>query len=154
MRKKTENEFDAAMKKAASILSKRMHSSHEIKNKLIRKFPLEVVNETIKELERLDYINDARFATAYATELQNKGLGRRLIINKMARRGIAQSLCEDSTPKESLSSEKEHAMEFLKSRKKMLDREPDTRKKKEKIFRMLKSRGFSNEIIFTLINLN
>jgi len=142
------DDFSNAMKKAAGILSRRMHSSSEMRAKLSKKFPPETVRGVLSELARLSYLDDARFATAYAAELKSKGLGRRMIVRKLMQRGINAELCEKSIPPDSPESEKALAMEFVSSHLKSLSRVADPRKRKEKLFRMLKSRGFSNDAIF------
>ncbi|HPN84672.1 MAG TPA: RecX family transcriptional regulator [Victivallales bacterium] len=144
-------DIEPIMKKAASLLCRRMHSAHELRNKLIKKFSPEAVNMAINELIRLDYLNDARFASAFAAELQKKGLGRIMVINRMMKRGLPLSLCEETVPQEPKETEIEHANEFLRTRRKSLERVvPQNRK--DKLFRMLKSRGFSNETIFEILD--
>jgi regulatory protein len=150
--KKTLDEFDAAMKKTARMLSKRMHSSAEIRQKLRRAACSdEIITKVVAELCKLAYLDDARFASGYAAELSKKGIGRNLILKKMMLRGIPRELCEVNLPFDK-DIEKEKALSFLDSKKRVLLREQNKLKLKGKIFRMLSAKGFRSDIISEILS--
>jgi regulatory protein len=149
------DEFEIAMKKAAGALSKRMHSCFELERKLAgKKIRAEVIRKVITELLRLDYLNDSRFAAAYAEELSQKGFGRNMILKKMMARGLSKDLCEKYLQDNDDDSEKEKALAFLASKRKSLEREKDPRKRREKTFRVLMGKGFSPWVIREIISVN
>lgn len=140
-----QNELEEAKKQVGKILSKRMHSTAEIRKKLSKKYRIEIIDKIIEEFRRLDFLNDARFAKAYADELQNKGFGRNLIFSKLHQRGLNINDINSALPQNSSSEEIEQARIFINSKMKQIKRETDPRKRKIKFIRTLLNRGFSIE---------
>lgn len=71
--------FDAAMR----YLEQRLHSSDELKRKLSRKeYGPSIIEQVLHELQRLGYLDDARFAQTkalYAAERKHHGKRRALV---------------------------------------------------------------------------
>lgn len=83
-------ERQKVMDKALTILSRRMHSRSELTAKLVRAeyTPVEV-EATIAELERLGYVDDAKFARAKASSsARNRHHGRRRAFVELIRAGV------------------------------------------------------------------
>lgn len=155
---------EACLDKAGKILSKRLHSTFELKKKLLSSgFPITIVNNAIAKLQSLDFLNDARFAEAYAQELMEKGFGPKKIFIQLIKRGIPKEIVSDQTANfanaqinETSQIDKNSAIKIAIQKKlRLLSRESDIRKKKEKLFRYLLSKGFLPEQIRAEIdNLN
>ncbi len=128
--------------KALDILSRREHSSYEIKTKL-KKFESNEKNldELVTRLKDSNFINDERFASSFIKSKAQSGYGPLYINQYLSKKRIApglydiyaldidwESICKD---------------QFEKKRK----GKNINPKEKEKILRFLAYRGFSYEII-------
>jgi len=106
----------------------------------------------ILECERLNYIDDRRTARVYISQLKRKRFGIRHIrmaLKKKRLYGAAGEniLLENYTKIE----ERENADELLEKKMKTFDREEDLKKRRDKIYRFLYSRGFNRDTIADLI---
>jgi len=142
-----------AMNAAVRILTHRDHSKYELKQKLRQRgFTSEVIHTVILECERLNYIDDRRTARVYISQLKRKRFGIRHIrmaLKKKRLYGAAGEniLLENYTKIE----ERENADELLEKKMKTFDREEDLKKRRDKIYRFLYSRGFNRDTIADLI---
>lgn len=150
-----EETLQKAMDKAMRLLSSRGHSRKELYDKLLKRgFSKKVIMQTLSECERLNFINDFVFAENYLAELQGKGYGVYRIKNAMFKKGvppeILKELLENAPDNE--ENEKARALESLKRKMKTLERESDPRKRKDKACRFLASRGFSMDVIYSVLD--
>ncbi|MBQ6873670.1 MAG: regulatory protein RecX [Clostridia bacterium] len=84
-----------AFNKAIELISRREHSRKEIVTKLTQRGFAEVAEDVADELERLDYLDDERFAGMYAKELkQRKSMGKRRIAQELYLKGISRDIIE------------------------------------------------------------
>ena len=76
--------------KAIEYLSRRLHSRRELKQKLLRReYGEGVVESVLDDLQRLGYVDDARFAQTKAlAAAQHKGHGRRRAMMELIKSGI------------------------------------------------------------------
>lgn len=137
--------FDAALR----ILARRNHSRVELRQKLRqRRFTPPAIDAALARCERLGYVDDSETAAAYFRELVRKGFGGDRIRLEMNRKGLSgeavDGLIEAYTggPDEAAA-----ASHLLARRMGRFDREADPRKRREKIFRFMLSRGFSADTI-------
>ena len=66
--------FNFIYNKALDLLSRREHSSKEIREKLLLRFDDNIIiNSVITKLEENNLINDTRFAEAYVSSRKRKG---------------------------------------------------------------------------------
>lgn len=142
-----------AMDTAIRILTRRNHASGEIRRKLRQRgFGADIIQAVISECERLHYVDDRETARLYFRELKKKGWGTQKIRAEMRKKGLqgdlAESLISDYAESQ---EEREMARNLLEKKKTAFDREKDRRKRKEKIFRFLSSRGFSGSVISELL---
>lgn len=141
------------MNTAVRILANRDHSKYELKQKMQQRgFASKVIDTLITECERLNYINDPRTAHVYILQLKRKCFGKRHIrmaLKKKRLRGavIEKILLENYTEAE----EHENAGKLLEKKMKTFNREEDSKKRRDKIYRFLFSRGFNKEVISDLI---
>ena len=137
--------FDAALR----ILARRNHSCHELRQKLRqRQFTTPAIDAALARCERLGYVNDGETAAGYFRELVRKGIGGERIRLEMHRKGLSGEVVDGLVagyaggPDEAAA-----ASRLLARRMGRFDREADPRKRREKIFRFMLSRGFSADTI-------
>lgn len=135
-----------AFNRAVRYLSLRPRSKKEIEEYLLKKeFTPEVVTQTIDRLLDLNYLNDEEFGKTFMKSRQvYKGRSKYFITYELKQKGL------DSTLIENLSS---NAQDDLKTAKEFVERKRrvysklDKQEFKEKLMRLLQSRGFSYDII-------
>lgn len=141
------------MNTAVRILSHRDHSKYELKQKLQKRgIESNVIDAVIAECERLNYINDPRTARVYIRQLKRKCFGRRYVrmalkkkrLGGAAIKNILQELYTDE-------EEYEYAGRLLRRKIKSFEREADLKKRRQKMYRFLYTRGFSSVRISDLI---
>ena len=128
--------------KALDILSRREHSSYELKTKLKKFEPSETdLNEIIKKLKASSFIDDERFAAAFIKSKAQSGYGPSYISQYLLKKRIPSHLYDMN----SLNIDWELVCkdQFEKKRQ---GRDINS-KEREKILRFLAYRGFSYEII-------
>ena len=135
----------SAMEKAMQLLSRRALSERELLNKLCAAgYPFREARDAVAECRKRGYVNDEAFAADYTELLAGRCLGGRRIRLALRKRGIPAELQED--PLEAAAeTEAERASEALAYKLRLLARETDPRRKREKAFRFLVGRGFSCE---------
>ena len=135
----------SAMEKAMRLLSRRALSERELLNKLCAAgYPFREARDAVAECRKRGYVNDEAFAADYPELLAGRCLGGRRIRLALRKRGIPAELQEE--PLEAAAeTEAERASEALAYKLRLLARETDPRRKREKAFRFLIGRGFSCE---------
>ncbi|MBR7107722.1 MAG: regulatory protein RecX [Lentisphaeria bacterium] len=145
----------SALEKALKLLSNRALSRKELTEKLFRAgFPAGEVEDAVSECCRRRFVDDSMLAEDYTSLLRSRNTGSRVIRQKLQRRGLKAELNDDGTlPEEdSGQQEREAAMRALDYKWRLLSRESDPRKKREKAFRFLAGRGFPPGLIFELLD--
>ena len=85
--------FNAVYNKALDLLSRREHSSKEIREKLILRFDdIVIINSVITKLEENNLINNTRFAEAYVSSRKRKGFGPKKITFELLSKGVSESV--------------------------------------------------------------
>ena len=80
---------------AVRLLSRREHSTYEIRNKLLqRDFDEVEVEQALVELQQGDWLSDERYAEAYIRMRQQKGFGPIRIANELNERGVKEGIVE------------------------------------------------------------
>ncbi|NIV71684.1 MAG: hypothetical protein GWN44_02870, partial [Calditrichae bacterium] len=117
-----------------------------------RGFESNVINTVIVECERFNYINDKRTADVYISQLKRKGFGKRYIRMALRKKRLSGTAIENILQKNyPEADELENAGRLLEKKMKMFEREADLKKRREKMYRFLYSRGFSATLISALI---
>jgi len=133
----------STMEKAMRLLSRRPLTERELRDRLRKaEYPSGEIHDAVAECRKRGYVNDRQFAADYAEELAARGLGGRRISQALYKRGISAELREEPL-EEAAVTEAERAAEALAVKLRLLARESDPRKKREKAFRFLVGRGFS-----------
>ena len=141
------------MNTAVRLLARRDHTGFELQQKLRQRgYGRGVIDAVLTECERLDYINDERTARVYIGQLARRGFGFRRIRLELKKKGLSGDRFE-SILNESSSEIDEHeiARKILQKKMKSFEREEDSKKRRDKIYRFLYSKGFSDMVISDLI---
>lgn len=143
------NSYRQAWECILRLLSIRAHCERDLSNKLRqRKFNSKIISAVISECKRLEFIDDIKFAREYIRELLERGSGVKLIKSKLMQKGLPENVI-DNEIQEMMSGDDELEAAKIAYRKKSpsLKKETDPRKKKEKLYRYMFSKGFSYDII-------
>jgi regulatory protein len=145
-------ENNAVLKKAFDLLSRRAHSTQELRDKLYkREFSKSDIDTVITECERLGLLNDELFANDYAAELSGQGKGRFKVKMKLRNKGLSEDNIEKALEKIG-DCEQENAENALNRKLRSLMNEEDINKRRQKAYRFLAYRGFSSDIITKLMD--
>ncbi len=141
----------SAAEKALRLLAVRPHSEAELRRKLFRSgFPPDEIDTVIADCLKRGYLNDQLLAGDSAQMLNQRGCGARLIRQKLRQRGIAPETAA-AAAEANAANEEPAARMALEFKLRMLRGEKNPRKKKEKAFRFLLSRGFASGLALKLL---
>ena len=131
-------------------LAMREHSRLEIYNKLQKKEYVEGVDieKLLNELEESNYLNEERFTESFIRYRASRGQGQLKIMSELYSRGIKKSLTDESM-RNSEVNWFDLAIEQME--KKFGKTKSIDYKEKTKRMRFLSSRGFTGEIIHTIV---
>jgi SOS response regulatory protein OraA/RecX len=102
--------------------------------------------------ERLNYIDDKRTARVYISQLKRKRFGKRHIRMALKKKRLYSAAIEDILLENYAKiEERKNADKLLEKKMKTFNREEDLKKRRDKIYRFLYSRGFNKDIIADLI---
>jgi regulatory protein len=138
-----------AMNTAARILTHRDHSKYELKQKLRQRgISSKVIETVVAACERFNYIDDRRTAHIYISQLKRKCFGKRYIQQALKKKRLSgaaiEKILSENYPE---ADEYEHAGRLLEKKMKTFERVADLKKRREKMYRFLYSRGFSATVI-------
>ncbi|MEF9951209.1 MAG: regulatory protein RecX [Clostridium sp.] len=144
----TEESKIEAYNKALDIISFKDSTSFEIKNKLSKRgYSDDVIEYVIEKLSNYNFINDEKYAQNQLKYLEKyKKQGKNKIMYSLKQKGVSKDILENLEFNEEI--EYESAKSLFEKKLKQLENDP---KKKEKIYRYLASRGFTNSIVLKLI---
>lgn len=141
----------AVYDKAIRLLNIRLHTTGELFQKLkLRKFKPDEIAEVVRELERLKFLDDERFTRIFVENMKAYkdwgyfGIKAKLIKKQVPADIMEHTLEEFFTAEDELKTAKRLAAK-LKSR---------GRGSYEKMTRSLSNRGFRNEVIAKMVNLD
>lgn len=141
---------NAAREASFRYLGRRDHSSHELKQKLIKKgFQEVVIDELIEEFIEKGFLNDHSFSIKFITEkTELNRWGRKKIESELYKKGVQQKTIHESlkTVFDNLSQD-QICLDLVMKRKRHFLRETDPYKRKMKIFNYLAGRGFTSSDI-------
>ncbi len=140
--------YDEAKTAAFTMLARRIHSEKEVRDKLRKKkFPPETIEQVIARLYEMNLLNDAHFAGALVRDkLKRTPIGKSALKSKLLQKGIAKETIDNVLSETDLNSE-ELCMKAAEKKLKTLAKEPDARKRKQKLSQFLMRRGFDWETI-------
>jgi regulatory protein len=113
-----------------------------------RGFSKEDIDDAVSSCEKFDYVNDERTTKVYIRQLKRKGYGKKRVQLELSKKGLKgdriQGILDQSV---SETDEREGAARILKKNSKRFEREKDSLKRRDKIYRFLHARGFSQGVI-------
>lgn len=132
---------------ALKIIERSYKTKKEMEKRLLEKgYNLEEINETLKFLERYNFINDESYTKAFIKD-KTKTQGKQKIKYALKNKGVSEEIIEEELSNLDMEREKENAnILALKKYNILIKRENDKYKIKEKIIRFLISRGYNYEV--------
>ena len=132
-------------------LQVRSLSTYEMERKLMEKFPdeREHILKAIEEMERVQLLNDSRFAEEYVHHLIQKPIGRIKIMVEFRKKGIDSNLIDTLLLNENWSEEESCKQAFTEKERTLSESDP--RKRKAKLINFLRNRGFRNAVIYKVL---
>lgn len=140
---------------AFRLLARRLHSSHELKLKLIKKkYDKSIIDNVIQSLKEQNYLDDDQFAKLLAEEKSvKKKFGRNKIRAELYKKGIDKSVIDSILNNEDDKLNYDNAIFLAKKKLKLLiEKNTDKRKLKEKLYSFLSGKGYDSELIMKVIN--
>ncbi len=139
---------------ALKLVTGRMYPCAELSKKLLQRFPKEqkIVSEIIADFSAANLLNDKTYAETYVRFRQGSApRGKFALRMELKKKGIPDDLI--ASVLSDISDEAEEAKAENLARKKLLTFRNDfsSEQKKEKLFRFLVGRGFSQSIIFSVL---
>lgn len=142
---------------AFRYLSNRNHSAFELKTKLKKRgFDSETIQKVILELRDKKYLDDYTFAENFVrnrVERRKEGIVK--ITSELYKKGITREIIAEVTVSISENPKNfENAFELGKSKYFNIQQrgETDKNKIKSKLFNFIRGRGFTNDVVFEVIN--
>jgi len=133
-----------------SYLSRRDHSSFELKQKISKKGYRESdIEQVIQNLSNGGYLNDESFASKFVEEkTELNQWGPKKIRAHLFKKGINRSIINKVlSNKTDYLQQEQICVDLVMKRKRHFLREEDAFKRKQKIYRYLAGRGFSGSVI-------
>ena len=145
-----ENNLFQVKQKALGYLGRRLHSSSELRLKLMQKrYEMELINNVIKELTHTGYVNDRNFARMFIEEKsETKFWGKNKIKSELIQKGISSKIISEIL-EECFSEDNEYEKAKVTARKKIklfkakLNNDMEI---KEKLISFLNMRGYGFQI--------
>lgn len=139
-----------AVRAALALLAARSRSRRELEERLLKKgFSPGDVAEALTELEKKGYLDDRRFALSWAKgRLSGKPMGRARLRQELKTKGLRDEDIEEAL-KEVYAETDELQLALMASERKLQGfkgLEPE--KRRQKLFRFLKRRGFPPQTIW------
>lgn len=143
-----EDEVLRAKDRARSLISYRMRSVRELRERLARKqFSVQAIGQVVRDFLQVGLLNDAQFAQAYVqTRLIQKPVSRRLMTAELKQKGISESDAQSAIELQYTESDSEIALRLAEKRLWRYRGEASLKVKK-KLSDFLTRRGFSWDVI-------
>lgn len=146
----TSEEYQSVKDRCYKLLSGRDHGSEELKRKLVQKgFAPAMCEQVVEEFREKDLLNDGVYASKFAHDkYQLKQWGPKKIKSALFKKGVPKAVITDVIKDlKSNINPVETCIELALKRRRHFQRETDTFKRKQKIFRYLAGKGYSSDKI-------
>jgi regulatory protein len=148
-----ENEnYRHALNVAVRILSVRDHSLFELAHKLAKKgFSNSIIDQVIKQCDRLKYVDDHKFAENMVNMMVRKGYGRYYLQAALKRKGIDSRIIESIFEDRGFSIKEFNGAKIaMKKKIKRMKNLTNHDKRMASLYRYLQGRGFPKDLIHRL----
>jgi regulatory protein len=133
---------------AVRLLATRDRSEQEVRARLAAGgIAATRIEQTVRRLRRLHYLDEARFAIAAAQRARDRGYGSARVRAELTSRGVAAALIEDIVAA-TFAQEHDLARHVLAAR---FPNVSETAAERAKAGRFLLRRGFPEEVVFSLL---
>ena len=141
--------YRKTLNSAIRLLTPRDHSCHELECKLKQRgYEPGDIRRAVAECLRLNYLNDERTAKIFIQQLVRRGYGVKRIQYELNKKGLRGKLFEDILARSICEAgELTGARRVLQKKLKRFEREADPLKRRDKLYRFLYARGFSEGVI-------
>ncbi|MBM7556027.1 RecX family transcriptional regulator [Halanaerobacter jeridensis] len=137
-----------AKQAAFNLLSYRQRSTQELKERLLRKdYGIEIVNQVIHVLNKLEYLDDKEFATSWIKDRITKGYGPYRIRRQLKEKGVDTNIIEECLAEEYDSQLEYDLAAELAAKKRSRYNDEDYHERRYKLSKVLERKGFSFETI-------
>ena len=150
--------LEPCREKALRLLENSPHSVAGLKRKLFNagKFTAQDIRTVIDDLLKAGLLDDEMFAANYIDYLKTTGIGRIKAVFKMRTKGVPQPVIQEAMEKHWGTDEgdNERAVEAAKIKWRSLKTKKDWPeiKKLQAVARFLANRGFSMDIVHSVVN--
>ena len=130
-----------------------MRSCKEISDKLKEKgFPQDIIRTVIKDLKRLDFLNDLNFAKAFVeSRLIHNPKGRAFLRYELFKKGVENKIIDEAIG-EKISAEKEEDIAQLLAEKVWQKKKNvEVMKRKAQTYNYLARRGFPASLVTKIV---
>ncbi len=151
---KTEDLFNLK-NSAFRLISRRPHSSYELKTKLLKKkFNKEDISEIIHDFNSKGYLSDKDFAERFIDEGIKKKKGLMKIKSELFSKGISRAIIEQLFNKfDDDKSITENAKLLAQKKLETFNyKKYDANQKKQKLYSYLNNKGYSSDIIKQVVD--
>jgi len=147
--------LDQACREAAlRLLERKPHSVADLRRKLYkRKFGKALIDPLLEDLQRVGLLDDLNLSRDYCASRLDASppVGRRRVLQELRRHGIPPDIANQALEEIWDAQEREMILELAReaARRKLrlIRKDEDPRKKRDKLYRYLAGRGFDTEII-------
>lgn len=148
---KVEDEYKKCFNSALNYLSYRSRTSDEIRKKMLDKeYGLNTITKVIKELKRLNYIDDLDYSKQYI-EYKKKKMGRRRIRYELERKGIDSRVIEQALLAYNSGKAYDQALRIAEKKNNQYG-DISYQKRYNRLAGLLNRRGFSYDIIKNVLS--
>jgi len=142
-----------AFERALRILSYRDRSEKEMRTKLSKAgYDEKIINLVVKELKRLQLIDEEKFARNYAkTKMVTRPAGEFLLKRELKHKGISDEIIEETLKEIYQEKDQSQVAVELAKKKKLQLKNVDVKKAKKRMSDFLMRRGFNWEIVSEII---
>jgi regulatory protein len=135
---------------AIGLLARREHSSNELQQKLLQRFPDagDAVQTVLTRLIEEGYQSDSRYVEAYTRSRLNKGYGPQRLRQELYLRGVDNQLIEAALSQ--MNSDGKPLESLLHAWRKKFKALPQDAREKSRQINFLRYRGFSSSEIESL----
>lgn len=142
-----------AMDTALRILARRDHSVAELARKLARRgYAEDIIQRVVAECGRLGYLDDVRAAGQMIDRMKRRGMGARRIRHELQQKGLDGGPTEAQLQVRLPPAEERSLARRVALRKwDALAGESDPQKKRLRLLRFLRYRGFPDSLVFEIL---
>lgn len=142
-----------AQAKMEAICSRREYCTADIREKLRRYLlPEEAVDGIISSLQRNKYLDDSRYAAAYARDKSSlAGWGARKIEFALRRKGVSSEVIREALCDIDLEKVSERMQEVVLRKWQSLSKEEDVEKRRIKTIKFALGRGYSYDDVYAYV---